>query len=91
MLALYADEDDRDAIRKALFRLSARGSKHFRRSIFRALKCPRSSAEGLSAARSGHPEGVSRRVALDCGGRQTNRATPESRVFHFTIWMFINR
>jgi hypothetical protein len=74
MLDLYADEGDRDAIRRAYFRLSPRRSRHFRRSVFSSLNSARPSAESLSAARPGHPEGSSRGVALDCGRRQTNRA-----------------
>jgi hypothetical protein len=73
MLDLYADEGDRDAIRRAYFGL-AHGDPSTFRSIFRSVNSARSSAEGLSAARSGHPEDASRRVALDCGGRQTNLA-----------------
>ncbi len=56
MLDLYADEGDRDAIRKAYYGLAARRSKDFPGPIFRALNCSRPSAEGLSTARPGYPE-----------------------------------
>ena len=72
MLDLYPDEGDRDAIRKAYYGLAARRSKDFSGPIFRALSCPRPSAESLSTARPGHPKGSSRRVAIDCCGRHAH-------------------
>ena len=79
MLGLYADEGDRNAIRKAYYGLAEGDPKTFPVQFSVLLIADAQTLKAYQRPRPGHPKGSSRRLRINCCGRQAHDALRQRR------------